>query len=546
MATDYSSIDPARAAATRRERLLGAVTLGAILLFVGTASSVLATVVQHQLVGQATIDRTLAIALILNVALILFGWRRHNELRRELLIRLAAEERARALATCDPLTGFLTRRALAEQGATMVARAQRRNKLVAIMIVDLDHFRVVNDMHGHDVGDVLLRQVASEISTILPQGALNARLGSDTFGAALLFDAAYPETVERCATRLVERLSQPFTVEGHHIQIGASIGIARSDQDGAAMDTMLRSADIAVTAAKKAGRNRHLWFDESMERELRARNELEAALRHAIPLQQIVPFFEQQIDLVTGRLIGFEVLARWDHPLRGLLEPDQFIRVAEETGLIGDLSLSVLRQAFLTARDWHAGLSLSVNIAPSQLKDPWLAQKIVKLLAETGFPAHRLEIEITETALFDNLSLAQSVTMSLKNQGMRIALDDFGTGYSSIAHLRAIAFDRIKVDHSFVTTINTNPESAAIVTAIARLAESLNLPITAEGIEDQAIEERVRALGFNRGQGYRFGRPMNAANARRVLAERRLLQPGMFVSTEPAAVERTDEGRAAG
>ena len=180
-----------------------------------------------------------------------------------------------------------------------------------------------------------------------------------------------------------------------------------------------------------------------------------SGLRKAIPLQQIVPYFEQQIDLQTGRLHGFEVLARWEHPQRGMIPPDTFIPIAEESGLIGDISISIMQQAFVAARDWHPALTLSVNISPYQLKDAWLAQKIIKVLTETGFPANRLEVEITESSLFDNLALAQSIVGSLKNQGIRLALDDFGTGYSSLAHLRALPFDRIKIDKSFVMSLET-------------------------------------------------------------------------------------------
>ena len=288
----------------------------------------------------------------------------------------------------------------------------------------------------------------------------------------------------------------------------------------------MRRADIAMYAAKKAGRNRAIWFDSSMERELQARNLIEAGLRTGIPLGQIVPYYEQQIDLVTGQIIGFEVLARWEHPTRGLIPPDMFIPIAEESGMIGDLSLSVMRQAFEEARGWDPELTLSVNISPAQLKDPWLAQKIVKLLVETGYPAHRLEIEITESALFDNLGLAQSIVGSLKNQGIRLALDDFGTGYSSLAHLRALPFDRIKIDKSFVMSMVDNSESAAIVTAITRLGDSLNLPITAEGIEDATIVERLMAIGCNKGQGFHYGRPIPIKQVRKLLADNCLLPSG--------------------
>ncbi|MGN6819968.1 MAG: putative bifunctional diguanylate cyclase/phosphodiesterase [Sphingomonas sp.] len=525
-------------AAARRDLLNGAITVAAILMFIGTGSQVLSMVLNNWLHRSGGTDQTLIIALLLNVALILFGWRRHRDLAHEVTVRTAAEERANVLASKDPLTGFLNRRSLAEEGAAMLVRAQRRRKAMALMMLDLDHFKTVNDMHGHTVGDALLRAVADEMAAALPESALAARFGGDEFACAMLFDPQNPDSVERVAERLVSRMSQPFHVEGLHLHVTCSIGIARSDRDATSIDALLRSADIAMYAAKNAGRNRHAWFDVSMERELQARNELESSLRVAIPRGEIVPYFEQQIDLVTGRLTGFEVLARWEHPQRGVMIPEQFIPIAEETGMIADLSMALMRHAFLAARDWHPQLQLSVNISPWQLKDPWLAQKIIKLLTETGFAPSRLEIEITESSLFDNLAMAQSIVASLKNQGIKLALDDFGTGYSSLAHLRALPFDRIKIDRSFVMSVNRNPESAAIVNAIVGLGDSLNLPITAEGIEDKAIEERLRGLGCARGQGYVYGRPLTVGNARQLLAERRLL-------IAPDAVEKVAQPDAA-
>lgn len=542
------SIDVApKPVAARRDLLSGAITIAAILLFVGTGSSALSSAMRYYFADGDPTDRTLVIALLLNVALILFGWRRHTELQREVEIRTAAEERAQLLAARDPLTGFLNRRSLSEDGAAMLAQAARREKALALLMLDLDHFKTINDMHGHATGDGLLRLISDEIALAMPSVSLMARLGGDEFACAFMFDPAHPDTVERIAERLVSRIAQPFVSDGLQLHISVSIGIARSDTGCISIDALMRSADIAMYAAKNAGRNRFAWFDQSMELELKARNELEVGLRTAIPRQEIVPYFEQQIDLTTGRLFGFEVLARWEHPTRGLIPPDRFISIAEDTGLISDLSLSVMRQAFMQAKDWEPGLTLSVNISPLQLKDPWLAQKILKVLTETGFPASRLEVEITEVALFENLTLAQSIIGSLKNLGMRIVLDDFGTGYSSLKHLRALPFDRIKIDCSFVGSINVNAESAAIVNAIVRLGESLNLPITAEGIEDAAIEERLRAMGCSKGQGYLYGRPLNAANARRLLAEKRLLRPAISKSapTEPTTVA-PDSARQAG
>jgi diguanylate cyclase (GGDEF)-like protein len=441
--------------------------------------------------------------------------------------RRGAGERAHSVASRDPLTGLLHRNSLTEEGAAMFARAHRRSQAVAMLVLDLDRFKAINDLHGLAVGDALIRAVAQEVAQALPQMALAGRLGVDEFACAFAFDPREPAIVERIAERIVTRLAQPFEVEGHVLHISCSLGIARSDFDCPSIDALLRTADIAMHQAQKAGKNRFAWFDPAMERALQVRSALESGLRVAIPREEITPYFEQQVDLASGRLHGFEVLARWEHPTHGMIPPDRFIPVAEDAGLIGDLSLSIMRQAFHAARDWDPGLSLSVNISPVQLRDAWLAQKIIKVLTETGFPAHRLEVEITESALFDNLALAQSIVGSLKNQGVRLALDDFGTGYSSLAHLRALPFDRIKIDKSFILSLNQSADSAAIVNTILRLGESLNLPITAEGVEDAAIEARLRAIGCAKAQGWLYGKPLSIAGARRLLAERRLiLQPG--------------------
>jgi diguanylate cyclase (GGDEF)-like protein len=543
MALDLDD-DDRRPRGTPRDLVTGAISVAAILLFVGIGSQALAGALRHYVEGDAPVAQPLVVALLLNVALILFGWRRHETLTREVSERAAAEERAQLLAARDPLTGFLNRRSLAEEGAAMLAQAERRHKAMAMLMLDLDHFKSVNDMHGHAIGDSLLRGVAAEIEQIMPTGALMARLGGDEFACAFLFDSANPDVAERLAERLVTRLAQPFDAEGLRCHISVSIGLARSDFDCSGIDALMRSADIAMYAAKKAGKNRHAWFDMSMERELRARNELESGLRLAIPRQEVVPYFEQQIDLKTGKLHGFEVLARWEHATRGLIAPDQFIPIAEETGMIAELSLSIMRQAFSAARDWDPSLTVAINISPSQLRDPWLAQKIIKVLTETGFPAGRCEVEITESALFDNLALAQSIVGSLKNQGVRLALDDFGTGYSSLAHLRALPFDRIKIDKSFVTSMVESADSAAIVNAITRLGESLNLPVTAEGVEDVDIEKRLIAAGVAKGQGWLYGKPMSMAGVRRLLAERRMLHGAPNEPRGPRQLDPTSRRRA--
>jgi diguanylate cyclase (GGDEF)-like protein len=521
----------------RNDVMTGGIIVAAIIMLLGTGSEVMSGVIGTLLGVGGGVDKTLSVALLLNIALIMFGWRRYKDLSNEIVERTEAEQRAQVLASRDPLTGFLNRRALSEDGAALLSRTIKRQKTLAVLMLDLDHFKNVNDVHGHAIGDALLKTVATEVMALIPPSAISARLGGDEFACAFAYDAGNPEIVERIAQAIVGRLGQPFDAAGTFVHISASVGIAHTAVDCGSMDALMRRADIAMYAAKHQGRNRFAWFDVSMERELQARNETEQGLRIGIPKGEFVPYFEQQIDLTTNRLHGFEMLARWDHPTRGLVMPDNFIGIAEEIGAISDLSFSVMRQAFVEARNWDPSVSLSVNISPTQLKDPWLAQKLVKLLTETGFPATRLEIEITETSLFDNLALAQSIVGSLKNQGIRIALDDFGTGYSSLAHLRALPFDRIKIDKSFVTTICENSESAAIVAAITRLGESLGLPVTAEGIETTEIEERLRQLGCHKGQGWLYGRPLPLPAVRTLLAERNLLSYARAPEPKPMVAQ---------
>lgn len=506
----------------RRDIVAGGITVAAAIMFVGTGGPVLTEAVRN-IAGDAGSDRMLVAALILNVALLLFGWRRYTDLRREVQDRALAEARAQALAYYDSLTGLRNRRAFSEEAEQLIGKALKRGKAVALLMLDLDHFKTINDVNGHAIGDAALKFAAEIIDGNLPEGALAARLGGDEFAALFTFEPTRPEVVDTIADRLVGELGRRFEAGGVTIHASASIGIARSEGDCATVDALMRRADIAMYASKNGGRNRYNWFDKSMERELHNRNAIETGMREGIPLGQFVPFYEQQIDLASGRLHGFEMLARWLHPTRGIIAPDIFIPIAEETGLIADLSMSVMRQAFEEAKNWDPSLTLSVNISPSQLKDPWLAQKIVKLLVETGFPPNRLEVEITESSLFENLGVAQSIIGSLKNQGVRIALDDFGTGYSSLAHLRALPFDRIKIDRSFVSSLGSNAESAAIVNAITRLSDSLGLPVTAEGVETQAIEEHLRDLGCHKAQGWHFGKPMDVSAVRALLAERNLL-----------------------
>ncbi len=454
----------------------------------------------------------LAGLLILNALLIAYGWRRYRCAMAGMASVGTASEPA--LPARDPLTGLLNRADL-----TQWLDRPGQQPGGGAMIVDLDGFKALNQLNGHLAGDSLLRAVADIIRDCMPAGTTVARIGGDAF--ALGF-AAGGAAIEGAARAIAQRLASPAERAAVGAHVSASIGLAIRDA-GDSGEALLRRADIAMRAARLAGRGRIAWFDDSMQRELSQRIEIEAGLRAAIPAGEIVPWFEPQVELATGALRGFEMLARWERPGRGVAMPNDFIPVAEEAGLIGDLSLCVMRQAMAEARGWDNDLILSVNLSPIQIADPWLAQKIAKLLSETGFPAERLEVEITEAALFENLGLAQAIVTSFKNQGMRLVLDDFGTGYSSLAHLRALPFDRVKIDRSFVASLEQDPESAVMVSAITRLAESLNLSITAEGIESEAIAARLSTIGSYTGQGWLFGKPMRADDVRAGLADKGLL-----------------------
>jgi diguanylate cyclase (GGDEF)-like protein len=522
MASLFSHERPKHGTGVAKDIVVIGVALAGLLLFLKIDHDTVDRLGEQLVRIGATNSNIIVGLLLLNLAVTIYGWRRYRDAAREVVERTAAEKRAQSLACTDPLTGFLNRRSLAQATNDLLASAAKRRQSVALIVVDIDHFKNVNDLHGHLTGDNLLRMTAEVIQKALPRDAVTARLGGDQFAAAFTFDSASPSEVDRIADFIVDRLGKPFDLAGVHTHVSASIGVASSGQDCDSVEMLTRRADIAMQAAKKLGRGRYAWFDASMQRELENRNAIEVGLRRGIPAGEFVPYFEQQIDLVTGSLHGFEMLARWQDPERGLVPPVEFIPIAEECGLIGDLSVSVMRQAFEIAKGWDPSLTLSVNISPIQLKDPWLAQKITKVLVETGFPAERLEIEITESSLFECLGLAQTIIASLKNQGVKLALDDFGTGYSSLAHLRALPFDRIKIDRSFVASINENSDSATIVTAITRLAESLGLAVTAEGIEDEIIEARLLTIGTFKGQGYKFGRPVPAGEVEALLAARGL------------------------
>ncbi len=500
-----------RTGQTRRDLINYGFAAVAVVMFVVTGGQVLPKVLRAVMGQGEGPNQVLATAMLLNIALILLGWMRFRELAREVVVTREEAAEARELAETDPLTGCLNRRSINAAGDALLTAVRQERRAIAVAMLDLDNFKHVNDLHSHQAGDAILRAAAERLRAILPQGAVLARIGGDEFACLLPFDPRLPDQIEQLCAEVVERVAERVEWNGMEIEATVSLGLSRSDDGGDDdMQTLLHKADIAMFHAKRQGRNRIAWFAPAMESELRFRSELEAGIRRGVAAGEFVPYYEKQIDLATGELVGFEMLARWMSPTLGRVGPDIFIPVAEEIGAIAELSESVIRQALRDARSWDPKLTLAVNISPVQLRDPWFAQKLLKLLVEANFPPHRLEIEITESSLHENIGLVRSMITSLKNQGIRVSLDDFGTGYSSLAQLRSLPFDRIKIDRSFISSLPESEENRMIVKSIVALGQGLGMPITAEGVESEAV---LAALGGYEGlkaQGYLYGQPQPA------------------------------------
>ena len=464
--------------------------------------------------------RVASTALTLNVALILFGWRRYVDLQHEAEMRVEQEQRAAVLASTDPVTGLYNRKGFADRAAELSEQAAARGENLAIISFQINRFKTVNDQHGYETGDRLLKCIAGALSEELGADAVVARLSGDEFAVAHALDARQLSSAEQMAEAVLRASTRPFMFEERIIQVGAFAGIASAPAANASIPDVLRRADIAMDHARSGRVARPVWFDAGMERALVAQGEIEQGIRYGLDHGQFVPYFEPQVSFETGEIVGFEMLARWNHPLSGIIGPDVFIPVAEEIGLIGRLSEQVIGEALREAAAWDPTIKISVNISPSQLTDGWLAQRIVRILAETSFPAERLVVEVTESSLFADIDFARSIVTSLKNQGVRLALDDFGTGFSSLSHLRSLPFDMIKIDRSFVSNIHVKRESVAIIRAVTTLAGALSVPVCVEGIENEAAFETVVRLGCAIGQGWYFGKPMPAEQARELLAAR--------------------------
>src|SRR5262245_11645482 len=439
--------------------------------------------------------------------------------------RARAEQRIAQLAHYDTVTGLANRVSLREQLDATFARV-RRGERVALHYIDLDHFKNVNDTLGHPMGDALLRSVAERLRACVRDVDTLARLSGDEF-AVIQASIAGPDDATALAKRIYEAIRAPHDIQGHHVSVDASIGIAVAPEDADSPDQLLKNADMALYEAKTIGRSTFCFFEQDLERRMRAKRELERELRQALAGGQLELFYQPLVNLQTDEIAGCEALMRWRHPERGMIPPADFIPIAEDLGLIKQLGEWALRTACAEAATWPDGIKVAVNLSPAQLAGENLVQAVVNALAAAGLPAHRLEPEITETVLMSNTFATLTTLHQLRKLGVRIALDDFGTGYSALSYLRCFPFDKIKIDRSFISNLVEEDNSRAIVQAVVNLARDLNMTTTAEGIETEEQMCTVRDLGCREMQGYFFSRPQPAADIARMLAPRAVRAAGV-------------------
>jgi diguanylate cyclase (GGDEF)-like protein len=456
-------------------------------------------------------DDLIFVVFMLSVASIIYGFRRYQDLSREIKARIAAELEARNLARHDPLTGLPNRRFFEEKLEECLRDASATHQ-VAVLMLDLDGFKTVNDTYGHSAGDKALAEFSLRVSRVLRAGTFLARIGGDEFAIIKpRIDSLDDPT--NLARRIAAALVEPFVIDGVTAEFGVGIGIAVAPNDGTDPEELVRRADRALYRAKAAGRSCICFFETEMDALVERRMQIERELRSAIAADAIVPHYQPLVSLDGGnRIVGFEALARWESENLGHIGPNVFIPIAEEIGLMSLLSRQLLRRACLDAKAWPSTFTLAFNISPVQLRDPTIGLRILSILAETGFSPRHLEIEITETALVENIAVARAVIDELRAAGVRIALDDFGTGYSTLSQLLSFRLDKIKIDRSFVSRLNESSDGQIIVRAILGLAKGFGLTTTAEGIEDAVQLAYLKANGCTEGQGYLFSKAVSAAD----------------------------------
>ena len=425
--------------------------------------------------------------------------------------RVRAEEKIAYMAHHDALTDLANRTQLVSRIDYELARTRRSVESFAVFMLDLDRFKEVNDSLGHPVGDLLLRQVAGRLRETARDSDTVARIGGDEFAILQTLAGQTTEEITTLAERLLSNLAEPFEVNGHHISVGASIGVAIAPHDGNEAGELLRNADLALYRAKASGRNAYSFFELAMDTEARSRHALEGDLRKALAQGEFDVYYQTVINVETGANCGAEALIRWIHPDRGMIPPDRFVPLAEEIGLIVPIGEWVLRTACKEAATWPAHLKLAVNLSPAQFKRGNLVATARSALADSGLAPERLEFEITESVLLYQNSSNLDVLRGLKGLGASIVLDDFGTGFSSLSYLRMFPFDTIKIDRSFVGDMEARDDCAAIVSAVTGLSRTLGIKTTAEGVETPEQFALLRAAGCTLAQGFMFSRPCPAA-----------------------------------
>ncbi|MEQ8659379.1 MAG: EAL domain-containing protein, partial [Gammaproteobacteria bacterium] len=418
------------------------------------------------------------------------------------------------LAHHDPLTGLPNRLLLCARLERAIEQAQRRHSAGALLYIDIDRFKNINDSLGHPIGDALLQFAAQRLQGCVRRADTVARLSGDEF-TLLLEDIDGPDAAVQVAEKVLGAFAQPFCMEGHEIAVTPSIGISVFPRDGADIDSLLRNADSAMYEAKEKGRNAYAIYSQRMTETALERVRLENDLRRALDNQELVIHYQPQVELASGRLVGAEALLRWNHPELGLVAPDRFIPLAEESGLIVPIGDWVLRTACHAARAWlDAGVPLAriaVNVAGPQIRRGRLPQAVAAALAAAGLPACRLELEVTESFIMSEAEQAIDVLDALRALGVSLSIDDFGTGYSSLSYLKRLPINQLKIDRSFVRDIPDDSDDMAITGAVIALAQSLRLEAVAEGVESEAQRAFLVEHGCRYGQGYLFHKPMPAA-----------------------------------
>src|SRR5665213_352770 len=430
--------------------------------------------------------------------------------------RRRAEKQIAHLAHSDALTDLPNRVLFREQLERELERIKRGEQL-AMLYIDIDEFKSVNDSLGHPVGDELLKAVAVRLRGCIRETDFVARLGGDEF-AIVQTGIGQPGDVMELVNRIYEAIREPYECLGHRVATDASIGIALAPHDGTDLDQLLKSADLAMYGAKADGRRTYRFFEPEMDSRVKARRTLELDVRQALADTAFELHYQPVVDLKSDEIAGCEALLRWRHPDRGMISPAEFIPIAEETGLICQIGDWVLATACAEAANWPSNVRLAVNVSPVQFRSHAFALKVANVLATTGLPAHRLELEITEAVLIRDDDAALTMLQHLRAIGVRIALDDFGTGYSSLSYLRRFPFDKIKIDRCFVDDIAEAAGCSAIVQAVINIAKAQNMTTTAEGVETEQQKEMLRSLGCTQMQGFLFSRPRPVAEIRALLS----------------------------